>query len=105
MTSAIRQSPLVLLIGGYAGSGKSQLSRIVARRTHWPMLDKDSTTRAVVEAALKAIGQSPHDRESDVYRQLIRPAEYEALITGVLENLDCGLPWWPPRRSSLSWQT
>lgn len=82
--------PVVLLIGGYAGSGKTQLGQIVARHTHWALLDKDSTTRAVVEAALQAIGLSPHDRESPQYRQIIRPAEYQALMTAVLENLDCG---------------
>jgi predicted kinase len=82
--------PVVLLVGGYAGSGKTELGRIIARRTHWPMLDKDSTTRAVVEAALTTIGLSPHDRESDTYRTVIRPAEYEALMMGLEENLECG---------------
>lgn len=82
--------PVVVLVGGYAGSGKTELGRILARRTHWPMLDKDSTTRAVVEAALSTIGLSPHDRESDMYRDVIRPAEYEALMTGLQENLECG---------------
>ncbi|MEU4673970.1 GntR family transcriptional regulator [Amycolatopsis sp. NPDC023774] len=84
------RTPVVLLIGGYAGSGKTQLGRIVASHTHWALLDKDSTTRAVVEAALQAIGQSPHTRESPEYRTIIRPAEYQALMTGVLENLECG---------------
>ena len=82
--------PMVLFIGGYAGSGKTELGRIIARETHWPMLDKDSTTRAVVEAALTALGLSPHDRESETYRKIIRPAEYEALSMGLEENLECG---------------
>lgn len=84
------QAPVVLLIGGYAGSGKTELGRIIARETHWPMLDKDSTTRAVVEAALTTLGLSPHDRESETYRTVIRPAEYEALSMGMEENLECG---------------
>lgn len=82
--------PVALLVGGYAGSGKTELGRIIARRTHWSMLDKDSTTRAVVEAALTTIGLSPHDRESNTYRTVIRPAEYEALMMGMEENLECG---------------
>lgn len=82
--------PVVVLIGGYAGSGKTELGRIIARKTHWPMLDKDSTTRPVVEAALTAIGLSPHDRDSETYRSVIRPAEYEALMMGMEENLECG---------------
>lgn len=80
----------VILIGGYAGSGKTELGRILARKTNWPILDKDTTTRAVVEAALEALGHSPHDRESDFYLNTIRPAEYEALMAAVIENVQCG---------------
>jgi predicted kinase len=80
----------VVLIGGYAGSGKSELGRILARATGWALLDKDTTTRAVVEAALEMIGRSPHDRESETYLSVVRPAEYESLIAAMTENLQCG---------------
>ncbi|HJQ48295.1 MAG TPA: GntR family transcriptional regulator [Amycolatopsis sp.] len=83
-------TPHVVLIGGYAGSGKSELGRIVARETGWPLLDKDTLTRPVVEAALEAVGLSPHDRESELYVSKIRPREYESLINAVIENLHCG---------------
>jgi len=84
------QAPRVLLIGGYAGSGKTHLGRILARETGWPLLDKDTLTRPVVEAALEALGSSPHDRESDTYLQVVRPREYEALMAAVDENVTCG---------------
>jgi predicted kinase/biotin operon repressor len=80
----------VLLMGGYAGSGKSELGRIIARQTGWPMLDKDTMTRPVVEAALEAIGLSPHDRESQHYHAMVRPSEYEALMAAITENVKCG---------------
>lgn len=83
--------PQVFLIGGYAGSGKTELGRVLARRTGWPILDKDTTTRAVVEAALESIGCSPHDRESETYLTIIRPAEYEALVATMTENVECGV--------------
>jgi predicted kinase len=83
-------TPHVLLIGGYAGSGKTELGRIVAKETGWPMLDKDTLTRPVVEGALEAMGYSPHDRESEVYVSKIRPREYEALTSAMTENLQCG---------------
>ena len=76
--------------GGFAGSGKTELGRILARETGWPMLDKDTLTRPVVEVALEILGQSPNDRESEVYLTRIRPREYEALIEAVQENLACG---------------
>ncbi|WP_245378206.1 GntR family transcriptional regulator [Kibdelosporangium banguiense] len=88
--AALPTTPKVLLIGGYAGSGKTELGRILARRTHWPILDKDTTTRPVVEAALEKLGVPPSDRESDIYLTLIRPAEYEALIAAMTENVSCG---------------
>ncbi|RJL29943.1 GntR family transcriptional regulator [Bailinhaonella thermotolerans] len=84
------EKPHVLLIGGYAGSGKTELGRILARETGWPMLDKDTLTRPVVEAALEMLGQSPHDRESETYVNHIRPREYEALIAAASENVECG---------------
>ena len=90
-SSAIRtKAPHVLLIGGFAGSGKTELGRILARETGWAMLDKDTLTRPVVEAALEILGQSPNDRESDVYLDRVRPREYEALAASIYENVQCG---------------
>ncbi|WP_051072940.1 GntR family transcriptional regulator [Nocardiopsis valliformis] len=80
----------VLFVGGYAGSGKSELGRVLAKETGWPMLDKDTLTRPVVEAALEVLGASPHDRESDVYLEKVRPREYEALSAAARENVECG---------------
>lgn len=88
--AADRRGPRVILIGGYPGSGKTELGRIIACQTGWAILDKDTTTRPVVEAALERLGHSPHDRESETYLTLIRPAEYEALMATLSENLQCG---------------
>lgn len=89
-TVARPERPQVVLIGGYAGSGKTELGRMIVRETGWGMFDKDSTTRAVVEAALGALGQSPSDREGLTYLNVIRPAEYEALMDAMAENMACG---------------
>ncbi|WP_301851122.1 GntR family transcriptional regulator [Rhodococcus pyridinivorans] len=82
--------PHVVLIGGYAGSGKSELGRILSRLTNWPIIDKDTITRPVVEAALETLGQSYDDRESEAYLRVIRPREYEALAGTIDENIACG---------------
>ncbi|MGK5682284.1 AAA family ATPase [Actinoplanes sp. URMC 104] len=84
------RSPQVLVVGGYAGSGKTELGRILARQTGWPMLDKDKLTRPDLEAALELIGLSPHDRESETYLSSMRPREYEALMAAANENVSCG---------------
>lgn len=85
------QAPAVIFVGGYAGSGKTEFGRILARRTGWPILDKDTTTRPVVELALEVLGQPSHDRESEAYLSRIRPREYEALIATAMENVECGV--------------
>jgi DNA-binding transcriptional regulator YhcF (GntR family) len=85
------QVPELVLAGGYAGSGKTELGRMIARLTGWAMLDKDTITRPVVEAALEKFGIPPSDRESDTYREVVRPAEYEALMNSITENLECGV--------------
>jgi len=85
------RQPTLFLIGGYAGSGKTELGRILARESGWPILDKDTTTRPVVEHALETLGLSPHDRQSDTYLQQIRPREYDALMATAEENLQCGV--------------
>jgi predicted kinase len=82
--------PTVVIIGGYAGSGKTELGRILARATGWSLLDKDTMTRPVVEAALELIGQPPNDRESEAYLTLVRPREYEATMAAAHENVECG---------------
>lgn len=81
----------VVLVAGFAGSGKSQLGRILSRRTGWAVIDKDTITRPVVERALIALGSTPNDRESKTYVNEVRPREYEALLDAVTENVECGV--------------
>lgn len=83
-------APHVILVGGYAGSGKTELGRILTRLTGWSIIDKDTATRPVVEAALEAMGAPSSDRESDTYLSQIRPREYEALLATAHENTMCG---------------
>jgi DNA-binding transcriptional regulator YhcF (GntR family) len=82
--------PHLVVIGGYAGSGKSELGRTLARLTSWAMVDKDTTTRPVVEKVLEVMGSSPNDRESDIYLNEVRPREYEAMMATIVENLTSG---------------
>lgn len=86
-----RRGPHVFLIGGYAGSGKSELSRVLSRLTGAAIIDKDTITRPVVERLLEELGQPPHDRESATYLEQVRPHEYEALLSTIQENADVGV--------------
>jgi predicted kinase len=86
------QPPLSLtLVGGYAGSGKSEFARFLAAVTGWTILDKDTLTRALVEQLLISLGGEPNDRETDIYQKRVRSHEYRCLLDQGKENLDCGV--------------
>lgn len=80
----------VIMVGGFAGSGKTELGRVLGRRTGWAMLDKDTISRPIVEGALRACGADPNDRDTPLYWDHIRPTEYAALVDAGLENAECG---------------
>jgi predicted kinase/transcriptional regulator with XRE-family HTH domain len=84
-------APTVLLVGGYAGSGKSEFAKFLGGLTGWPILDKDSLTRPLVDQLLVALGGEANDRSSDLYREKVRPLEYRCLMESAWDNLDCGI--------------
>jgi predicted kinase/DNA-binding XRE family transcriptional regulator len=87
-----KRPPLSLtIVGGYAGSGKSEFARFLAAVTGWTILDKDTLTRALVEQLLISFGSDPNDRETDVYQKRVRSHEYRCLLDQGAENLDCGV--------------
>ncbi|MBO0853607.1 MAG: GntR family transcriptional regulator [Nocardia sp.] len=86
-----RGRPQVIYVGGYAGSGKTEFGAVLARLTGWAILDKDTITRAVVDTALVRLGSTVADRESPIYLDIVRPAEYECLAAAVRENVSCGV--------------
>lgn len=85
------RKPHVFLIGGYAGSGKSELARVLSRLTGAAIIDKDTITRPVVERLLEDLGRPAHDRESQTYLEQVRPHEYEALLATIQENAEVGV--------------
>ncbi|MFD2793833.1 GntR family transcriptional regulator [Promicromonospora vindobonensis] len=83
--------PHVFLIGGYAGSGKSELARVLSRLAGAAIVDKDTITRPVVERLLEELSRPPHDRESATYLEQVRSHEYEALLATIQENAEVGV--------------
>lgn len=83
--------PTVILVGGYAGSGKSEFAKFLGGLTGWPILDKDSLTRPLVDQLLVAMGGQAHDRSSELYREKVRPLEYRCLMEAAWDNVDCGI--------------
>ncbi|UYB41708.1 ATP-binding protein [Streptomyces sp. Je 1-4] len=87
----VADTPSVLLVGGYAGSGKSEFAKFLGSLTGWPILDKDSITRPLVDQFLIALGGEANDRSSELYREKVRPLEYRCLLEAAWDNLNCGI--------------
>jgi predicted kinase len=83
--------PHLVLVGGYAGSGKSELAGFLSYLTGWPILDKDSLTRALVESLLVAHGGDPDDRHTPLYLEKVRDAEYQCLMETTYDNVKSGI--------------
>lgn len=89
--SSVPHRPVLLMVGGYAGSGKTELARFLVQLTGWPVLDKDPLTRPLVERLLVALGGDADDRRSDLYLDQVRPLEYECLMQSAMANLRAGV--------------
>ncbi|WP_411105551.1 AAA family ATPase [Streptomyces sp. cmx-4-9] len=82
----------LVLVAGYAGSGKSEAGKMMSQATGWPLLDKDTLTRPLTESLLSHLNGDPDDRQSRLYAETVRPLEYESLMKACWENLECGVP-------------
>lgn len=87
--------PVLVLVGGFAGSGKTHYADIVMRELlerdrSACLLDKDTVERPLLEVGLSEAMSHKDDRESTLYLAKFRPAEYAGLIAGALNNLVLG---------------
>ncbi|MEV6986853.1 AAA family ATPase [Sphaerisporangium sp. NPDC051017] len=82
--------PILVLVGGYAGSGKTEFSRFLSDITGWAFLDKDSLTRSMAERLLVSLGSDANDRHTELYLREVRPLEYRCLMEAAWDNLNCG---------------
>ncbi|MFF2123549.1 AAA family ATPase [Kitasatospora sp. NPDC058184] len=83
--------PTLVLVGGYAGSGKTEFARFLSEISGWPLLDKDPMCRPLVESLLTALGSDRNDRHTETYVSKVRPLEYESLLAAANANIDCGI--------------
>ncbi|MBI3688708.1 MAG: AAA family ATPase [Actinobacteria bacterium] len=84
-------NPCLVLVGGFAGSGKSEFGRFLTGITGWTHLDKDVLTRPLTESLLLALGADPNDRHTTTYTTAVRPLEYRALMNAAFGNVTTGV--------------
>jgi predicted kinase len=84
-------TPRVFFVIGPAGSGKSTVSRQLARRYDAAYLDKDTVATAFTELLLEQNGSDKNDRDhNEFYQSTILPIEYETLLRLCGDNLRVG---------------
>lgn len=84
--------PILLLVIGVAGSGKSEVGKKISKEVQYTYLDKDTISRGFTESLLMNCSptKDPNDRESDYYLQHIRDLEYAVTLEIAIENLRLG---------------
>jgi predicted kinase len=83
--------PSAFFVIGPAGSGKSTVSKLLARELGTAYLDKDSIATGFTELILGMSGNDPHERDNNaLYQSRILPIEYQTLLRVCGDNLAVG---------------
>jgi predicted kinase len=83
--------PTIIIVAGFAGSGKSTIGKLISKNMRFAYLDKDTLTRYFTDEMLESKGVGKGDRESTYYTELINPLEYNTLVKVALENVELGI--------------
>jgi predicted kinase len=75
------------IVCGLPASGKTSFARELAGMTGSALFDSDTATDLIIQAAHRAAGLDPHDRDSLTYKQTYRDPVYETLFALAKENL------------------
>jgi predicted kinase len=81
----------LILVAGYAASGKTRVGMDLARKLPACYLDKDTLATPLVERLLECLRLPAGDRDSDRYRESVRPLEYSGLVAAGLESAQLGV--------------
>ena len=84
-------APVVFVIG-IAGAGKSTIARQLAAGLRGVYLDKDTVAGSFTGLILEMAGHDRGDRDSDFYRNVVMPLEYETLLSLGEDNMRLGHP-------------
>lgn len=82
---------------GHAGTGKTTIAKrfigplMEATGEAFCLLDKDTLYGRYSAAAMRALTGDPNDRDSPLYLQHLRDAEYQGLLDTARENLALGI--------------
>lgn len=75
------------IVCGLPASGKTTFSRALAKQEQAALFDSDTATDLMIQAAHRAAGYDPHDRDSPRYKATYREPVYETLFALAQDNL------------------
>ena len=79
--------PVLLLMKGHPGSGKSTVALEIARRCRWPLIDKDDARDALATAPLANWQQAL----SEAATKALNETSYDIMFRVTARQLQCGL--------------
>jgi predicted kinase len=83
--------PVLMLVAGGPGAGKTVIGRALARAIPTAMLlDKDVVASPWLDPLLARLNRGAVDRDSAVYWDELRPLEYASLFAAAYDNLGVG---------------
>ena len=75
------------IVCGLPASGKTTFGLQLAKKLGATFIDSDTATDKVIQAAHRAAGYDPHDRDSLLYKQTYREPVYDTLFDLAAQNL------------------
>ncbi|AYF78006.1 hypothetical protein D7D52_34020 [Nocardia yunnanensis] len=74
----------VVVVSGFPAVGKSSISSWLASQSGALVLDKDAFMPALEQAVMSELTGNPHDRDSAIYRRVVGPHVYAALVKNAM---------------------
>ncbi|MFD6357248.1 AAA family ATPase [Nocardia tengchongensis] len=74
----------VVVVCGFPASGKTTAARFLAEQLDTIIFDKDGFAPKLEESVMAELTGNPHDRDSAMYRRVVGPYIYDALIANAL---------------------
>lgn len=77
---AVQAGTGVTIVCGFPAAGKTTATRLLAELVDPIVLDKDTFAPRLEESVMAELTGNPYDRDSDLYRRVVSPHLYAALV-------------------------
>lgn len=78
----------IILAAGHCKEDRQTVARVIARENRWPLLDIDDLSEKLSRRVLGEATGNPEDTSSLTYRNVVAPAQLDALIATMWTQVD-----------------